>query len=112
MQFDKKNEKIDSNLIHKFKIIENREIKMNSKEFRKLIRKCKTESEIQNLFKTYIDRYVIFVRRRNIFEPIECCNSIFISKNRVQILLPPAWSCSFKDIKLFSYNIKIDRRKQ
>ena len=76
-----------------------------TKEFRKKIRLCKTERELQNL----INNHDVWVKRRGLYEKISCYRSVFLCKEtgRIIVLLPPAWSCSFKNIAIFSYNVKL-----
>jgi len=53
--------------------------------------------------------YKLMIRRRGRYE---CCDSknadIHIFEDlSIKVYLPPNWSCSFKDIKHFSYNIEM-----
>jgi hypothetical protein len=79
-------------------------MKMDNKEFRKKIRQCKTDAEIHSLV---YSRKTVWVKRRSHWEIVESL-SIYRLKGseRVHCQLPPNWSCSFKNLTIFSYNLR------
>ena len=83
---------------------------MDIKEIRKHIRKCRTETELRKIIESFeFMGYKLMVRRRGYYE---CCDTknadVHIFKDgSITVYLPPNWSCRFKNIKQFSYNIKI-----
>ena len=85
---------------------------MDNKEFRKKIRKCKNIEEIQDLIDSLNREGYFYVKRWGYWE-LALASEIYTFKDnsRIHIPLPPAWSCSFKDIKTFSYNVRIKEEK-
>lgn len=89
------------------------------KEFRKKIRQCKNEDELKDLIYNFTveeskaGRYhyhpfgAFRIKRWGSWEYAETCDIWWDERDgRITVYLPPAWKCSFKDIKQFSYNFK------
>ena len=89
-------------------------LKIDIKEIRKNIRKCRTNTELRKLIEVFeFMGYKLMVRRRGIYE---CCDTknadIDIREDySIKVYLPLNWSCRFKNIKQFSYNIKMRSKK-
>ena len=83
---------------------------LDIKEIRKNIRKCMTITELDNLINCLeFMGYKLCIRRRNIYERCDKHNADFhkFDDGIIKCYLPPAWSCSFKDMKQLSYNIRL-----
>lgn len=85
---------------------------MELKKVRKMIRECENQGELYALREHLENKGIKFlIKRWNQYEPIDSnnCNLFFEDDGSIYIQLPPAWSCGFKNIKMFSYNIKIKK---
>ncbi len=88
---------------------------MKIKEIRKKIRECKSELEFY-AFREHLENQGIrlFAKRWGYYEPINTNNGTiyFEDDGSIYIQLPPAWSMSYKDIKIFSYNVSMTKENK
>ena len=85
---------------------------LDIKEIRKNIRKCFTITELDELIKVLeFMGYKLAIRRRNTYELCtkKCADFHKFDDGSIKCYLPPAWSCSFKNMKQLSYNIRLWR---
>lgn len=83
---------------------------LDIKEIRKNICKCRSITELTNLINCLeFMGYKLAIRRRNGYECCDKRNSDFhkFDDGSIKCYLPPAWSCSFRDMKQLSYNMRL-----
>ena len=79
---------------------------IDTKTFREKIRKCNNSKELYDLLKTLSDNYIFMLKRKS---NLWILADIFINYNDEKIIcyFPYMWKQSFKNSKIFSYNIHI-----
>jgi len=94
---------------------------LDIKEIRKNIRKCMTNTELTKLISVLeFMGYFLEVKRYNSYEPCDTKNASIKIRDKeynwknnhmIYVALPPDWSCTFKDVRHLSYNIRLNELK-